>query len=164
MKRNQPKQSSPVTHKTMVIPRELGELPSGWHQGLAPGSVADGGEPKSAIFRRFADPLIAGNESVSLLHTKYGIAMMGWNLAMIPAHARLQPLSKLLSEFADDLRLELKETLQYLVERKESRFVEYTWPIHSFHLEPKGTGVVLYVAAVNLEASRDEASMPDQHT
>ena len=154
MKHNKSKpQPTPVSHKTMAIPRELGKLPAGWHQGLTPDSSTDGNEAKSAVFRRFAELLLDENESLSSWYTKYGIAMMGWNLALIPAHARMKPLADLLGNFAADLRLNIKAILQNLVERKDAHFAEYTWHIRSYHLEPKGEGYVLYVAALNLHAT-----------
>jgi len=154
MKRNKPKQqpaSSPVARKQFIIPRELGVLPSGWQQDLIPSH--ENSAAKSAIFRRFADPMLDGTEPLAMLRTKFSVAMMGWNLALIQEGQRMKPLMELLGGFPADLRLSIKETLQFLVERKATQFAEYCWPIHSFHLEPRGEGMMLSVATVDLETT-----------
>jgi len=156
MKRNKSaRQPAPVTRKQLAIPRDPGQLPAEWYQGITPAEVADGDDSYSAVFLRFAAPLIDGNEPQALLHTKYGVAMMGWNLAMLPPHARVRALAKLLAEFEVDLRLNLKGTLQELVERKETSFHDNRWLISSFHLEPKENGIALYLAVMNVNVSPD---------
>jgi len=134
--------------KQMVILREPGVLPAGWHKGLVPDNDPAGDETKSAVFQHFADPLLDENETLSSLNTKYDLAMMGWNLGMLPAQDRLKSLASLLEDMPADLRGQVEVTLQYLIERKDARFADYPWFIHAFHLEPKGTGAVLSVAAI----------------
>lgn len=155
MKSNKNIQLSSVANKSIITSHENDDLPEGWYQGLIPDSAANGKESKSATFKRFAALLIEGDESISLLQTIYSIASLGWNLSFLPAHLRVRNLAELLCEVPVGQQLNMKDMLSSLIERKETFFADYQWTIGSFHLEPKGNGVVLSVAALRFTLPED---------
>ena len=138
--------------RTLTIPSTYDELPADWYNGVAASTDDSGVEAKSAVFRRYTEPLLDDTESDEERESLYGLAMIGWNLALLPAHARMRLVANLLKEFTEDSRLSIKDSLMHLVARKEELFSDYSWEIYSYHLESYAGGDRLTIAAIDRKA------------
>lgn len=127
-------------------------LPPDWYTTVTPADAVDGTEPCSAIFRRFAAPLCSGREALQQMQLNFEVAMLGWNLALLPPHLRIQTLAETLRGFPADVRHLVKDHLAQLVERKERKFADYSWLIKDFHLKPEREGVSLCIAVLGMDA------------
>jgi hypothetical protein len=148
-KREQPSQamSEGSTHK-----RDTQHLPADWRHHLdKPGDPNYLGV--SEVFRRFAEPILDGATQLTDITAACRLAMLAWNLAMVPPHTRLQLVSDAVKMLSNAEQLPTRQCLEVFIARKEQLFGAYRWCIGDVHVESCRRGIRLVVAARELDES-----------
>jgi hypothetical protein len=118
-------------------------------QDLVIGTTLPGEEKRADIFSRFAEVLMNDtDETYADFNARYLMAMSAWNLAVTSPHARPKYLAEILQSMPDNLRLEVKNELAWLISRKEQDCAQYDWFIANFELTEKGKTFHLTVLSI----------------
>lgn len=110
------------------------------------------GEDKmSEVLQEFVDPYMETVNSISELKGWLEIAVLAWNIALMPPEKRQDILDGIFSEMASgtDLQVleDLRTTVNNLVDRKDRYFSSFQSSITSFDIQDKGDSYFLSVAS-----------------
>jgi len=113
------------------------------------------GEVKySDVFVRFARPLLVdiGDSEEALFRLRITQAMSAWNLTALPEPARPQYLIEAMQTFPEEVKIDFKEEIARMIERKEKRFAQYRWYIASVDIKRHSEGgMMVSVGVVDLD-------------
>lgn len=109
----------------------------------------------SDVLEEFIDPYIQATNGKSELENLLKIAVLTWNIALMPPEERQDAIDSILSEMASETDRKVLEDLQTvitdLIDRKDRYFSSCRRSITSFDLQDQGDGYFLSVAST-LEA------------
>ena len=98
---------------------------------------------------RFAEPLLPkiAEENYELFFDNVSLAIVAWNLAVIPLPERDIALMEALKTVPFVQRWFVKQQLKMMITRKNFLFADHTWLVHDYQIGNSETGFRLTVQA-----------------
>ncbi|MEI7833959.1 MAG: hypothetical protein WCJ56_12285 [bacterium] len=100
----------------------------------------DGGEKKSDILLQFASPLLKGDDTIGEAKKVLYMAIIAWNLSLLPPHRRAKALASLFESHSLATQISGKKIISDLVERKQNDFAQHEWMINEIDLATAKNG------------------------
>lgn len=105
----------------------------------------------SEILEKFIDPYKETTQDFAEVECLLSMAVIAWNIALLPKVKRKDAIEHMLSEIASGPDQEIREDLQNLfdelIERKDNYFSAHDRFISNFDLKERGSGYFLSVAS-----------------
>lgn len=105
----------------------------------------------SDVLEEFIDPYKETTSSFEDVESLLSIAVLAWNIALLPDEDRQEAIEIILSEAASGMnqksRAELQTLIHQMIERKDCYFSSFQRYIANFDLQPQGDSYFLSVAS-----------------
>lgn len=106
----------------------------------------------SDVVAKFAAPYLEEADGHADYYSTYVLVNIAWNLSFFPRHERLRQITTLLPTFPEAVRLQVKQLLARMIERKEEHFAEYRRIIVDFKLVEEADSYHLTIVSQEVDA------------
>ena len=115
----------------------------------------------SEVILEFIKPYLDSAKSLGAYESLIGVGILAWNAALLPATARRKLLSDAMAEAFSpqewDVRHDLLDLLDLLIQRKERFFAENRRFIMRYHLSRVSEGYQLSVVSTDSQSPERES-------